>query len=57
MVGIMICCMDDFLIVMLEGRELGFFVGSFDGTGDDVGGPFVGLVVGGGMASSEIDSM
>ena len=49
--------MDGFLLSVLEGRELGSFVGSFDGTGDDVGGPCVGLGVGGIMTASDIDAM
>ena len=57
MVGIMLRCMDGFVLSVLEGRELGSFVGSFDGTGDDVGGPCVGLGVGGIMTASEIDAM
>ena len=57
MVGIMLRCMDGFLLSVLEGRELGSFVGSFDGTGDDVGGPCVGLGVGGIMTASDIDAM
>ena len=39
---------------MLEGRELGYFVGSFDGTGDDVDGLCVGLGVGGIITASRI---
>ena len=46
-----------FLLSVLEGIDIGSFVGSFygtDGTGDDVDGPCVGLVVGGVLNSSEI---
>ena len=39
MVGIMFHCIYIFLFSVLEGRGLGSFVGSFNGTGDDVGGP------------------
>ena len=39
--------MDVFLISVLEGRYLGSFVGYFDGTGYDVGGTCVGLLIGG----------
>ena len=35
-----------FLLSVFKGRYLGFFVGSFDGTGDDVGVTCVGLFVG-----------
>ena len=37
---------------MLEGRELECLVGYFDGTGDEVGDPCVGIGVGGIMNSS-----
>ena len=49
-----------FFLVILEGIDIGSFVGSFDGTdgtGDDVDGPFVGLGVGGGLNSSDIYAM
>ena len=49
--------MDDFVISVLEGREMGSFVGSFDGTGDDMGGPCVGIGVGGIINASDIDDM
>ena len=39
---------------MLEGRELGSFVGYFNGTGDGVGGTCVVIVVGGIMNYSKI---
>ena len=42
---------------MLKVIELGYFVGSFDGTGYDVGGPCVCLGVGGIINASEIDAM
>ena len=57
MVGIMLRCMDGFLLSVLEGRELGYFFGYFDGTEDVVGGPCEGLRVGGIMTDSEIDAM
>ena len=43
MVGVMLCCMDGFLLSVLEGRDLVYFVGSFDRTVDDVVGPCVGI--------------
>ena len=43
MVGMMILCVDGFVISVLKVIYLVSFVGSFDRTGDDVGGPFVGL--------------
>ena len=49
-----------FLLSVLEGIYIGSLVGSFygtDGTRDDVDGPFVGLVVGGVLNSSEIYAM
>ena len=46
-----------FVLIVLEGRELGYFVGSFGGTGDDMGGTCVGLGVGGIMNASDIDDM
>ena len=49
--------MDGFVLSVLEGIELGYFVGYFDGNRDDVSGPFLGLVVGGIMNTSEIDDM
>ena len=49
--------MDGFVLSVLEGRELVYFVGYFDGNGDDVGGPCLSLVVGGIMNNSEIDDM
>ena len=57
MVGIIICCMDGFLLSVLGGKYLGSFVGYFDGTGDDVGGSCVGLLVGGIMNASDIYAM
>ena len=42
---------------MLEGRELGYFVGSFYGTRYYVGGPCVGLLVVGIMTASDIYAM
>ena len=42
---------------VLEGRYLGSFVGSFDGTGYDVGGPCVGLLVEGIRADYDIDDI
>ena len=53
----MLCCMDSFVISVLEGRVLGYFVGSFDRTVDDVGGNFVGIGAGGIITDSEIDAM
>ena len=50
----MICCMDVFLLNVLEGRELGYFVGSFYGTGDDIGDTCLCLLVGGIITDSEI---
>ena len=49
--------MDGFVLSVLEGRELVYFACYFDGNGDDVGGPCLGLVVGGIMNTSEIDDM
>ena len=57
MVGIMLRYMDGFVLSVLEVRELEYFVGYFDGAGDEVGGPCVGLGVGGIMNYSEIDAM
>ena len=57
MFGIMIGCMDVFLLSTFEGRKLGYFVGYFDRTGDDVDGTCVGLGVGGIMRNSDIDAM
>ena len=56
-VGIMLCCLDSFVISVLEGRVLGYFVVSFDRTVDDVGGNFVGIGAGGIITDSEIDAM
>ena len=42
---------------MLEVRELRYFVGFFDGTGDDVGGPCVGLGLGWIITAYDIDAM
>ena len=53
----MLFCMDDFVLSVLEGREMGSFVGSFDGTGGDMCGPCVGIVVGGIMTASDIDDI
>ena len=49
--------MDGFVLSVLEGRELVYFVGYFDGNRDDVSGTFLGLVVGGIMNTSEINDM
>ena len=49
--------MDGFVLSVLEGRQLVYFVGYFDGNGDDVCGPCLGRVVGGIMNTSEIDDM
>ena len=49
--------MDGFVTSVLEGIELGYFVGYFDGNRDDVSGTFLGLVVGDIMNTSEIDDM
>ena len=49
--------MDGFVLSGLEGRELGYFVGSSYGTGDEVGGPCVGLGVGGIINTSDIYDM
>ena len=49
--------MDGFVLSGLEGRELGYFVGSSYGTGDEVGGPCVGLGVGGIITASDISDM
>ena len=57
MVGIMFLCMYGFVFRVLEGRYLGSFVGSFDGTGYYVIGPYVGLGLEGIMTASEIDAM
>ena len=57
MVGIMIFCIGGFLLSVLAGRDLGYFVGSFEGTVNDVGVTCVGLLVGRIMTDSEIDSM
>ena len=43
MVGIMLRYMNGFGISMLEGRYMVYFVGSFDGTKDNVGGTCVGI--------------
>ena len=37
--------MDEFLLSVLEQIDMGSFVGSFGGTGDGVGGPYVCLLV------------
>ena len=57
MVVIMICCMDIVLISVSVGRELGYFVGSFGGTGDDIVGRCVCLLLGGIVTAFEIDAM
>ena len=57
MVGMMLRCMDGFVLSGLEGRELRSLVGSFDGTGDEVGGPCVGIGVGGIITASDIYDM
>ena len=49
--------MNGFVLSLLEARELGYFVVSFDGTVDDVGDPYVGIEVGGIIAASDIDAM
>ena len=46
-----------FVIGVLEGRELGYFVGSFDGTGYGVDVPCVGLGLVGIVTASEIYAM
>ena len=56
-VGIILRCMDGFIIGGLEGRYMGSFVGSFDGTVDKVGGPCVGLVIGGIITASDISDV
>ena len=53
----MLRCMDGFALSGVEGRELGSFVGSFDGTGDEVSGSCVGLGVGGIITDSKIYAM
>ena len=57
MVDIIFCCMVGFLLGLLEGREMGSLVVSFYGTGDDVGGNCVGLLVGGNMTAFDLDYM
>ena len=52
-----IFCIGGFLLGTLERRDLGYFVGSFEGTVDDVGVTCVGLLVVRIMTDSEIDSM
>ena len=46
-----------FVLSVLEGIDQGYFFGSFDGTGYYVGGPCVGLGVGGIITDSDIDNM
>ena len=43
MVGIIISCVDGFVLSALERRNLEYFVRYFDGTEDYMGGPCVGL--------------
>ena len=57
MVGIMIFCMDEFLLSVLEQIDMGSFVGSFGGTGDGVGGPYVCFFSRGIMNDSDICAM
>ena len=57
MVGIMLQCMDSFVLGLLEGIYLGSFVGYFDGNVDGMGGPFVDIGVGVIMNASEIDAI
>ena len=49
--------MDGFILNVLEGRYLESFIGFFDGTGGDVGGPCVSILLGGIMTDYEIDAM
>ena len=39
MVGIIIFCIGGFLLGALERRDLGYFVGSFEGNANERGGP------------------
>ena len=57
MVGIMLRFMYGFVLSVLEGRGLGYFVRSRDVTKDDVGGPCVGIRIEGINNASEIDDM
>ena len=57
MVGIILHCMHGFVISVLKGRELGYVVGSFDGTVYYVGGLCEGLGLGGIMNVSEIHAI
>ena len=50
----MLFCTDSFVLSLLEGIKMGYYVGCFDGNGDDMGGTFLGIVVGGIVTSSEI---
>ena len=49
--------MDVFVINVLEGRDLGQFVGYFDETGDDLGGTCLAFGVGGIITDSKIYAM
>ena len=53
----MLSCMDSFVLSVLERIDMGSFVGSFYGTGYDVGVTYLGLGVGGIMTASDIDAM
>ena len=53
----MIRCMGGFVISVLEGIALVYFVEFVDGDGDDVVGPFVDLGLVRGMYASDIDCM
>ena len=44
--------MDSFVLSVLEERALGSFVGPFYGNGDEMGGPCVGIILGGVMNTS-----
>ena len=52
-----IFCIGGFLLGTLERRDLGYFVGSFEGTVNVVVSTCVGLLVGRIMNSSEIDAI
>ena len=54
MVGIIIRFVGGCVISVLEGIELGCFIGSFDGTGYEVVGPCEVIVVGGIITAYEI---
>ena len=57
MVGMMLCCTDGFVLIVLEGRKLRYCVGCFDRTGDDMGGLCVRLGLGDIITVSEIYDM